>query len=421
VPVGWEIEQPNGRGKGIVETASIEQEPAARLRRGTIAVMAVTCGIMVGSVYLCQPLAQMAVDLAVPEQTASLVTVFTQVGYALGILLVVPLADTAEPAKLVRWLMALTALGMVAASAAANIPVLLIACLVFAPLTVVPQILMPLSASLVPASDRGRIVGKLSAGLVCGILLSRTVSGAVAQFTGSWRASYLFASFLTTILFFVVPGFMPKDRPRSDERYLALLRSLPQLLRHRPLLLSMGLNFFIFGAFSAFWSTLAFQGSTPAFGFGPAAAGMFGVWGMPGALSATLTGRLTDRWGSGTVNILGIVFAAASMLVAGTWGLASVVGLIIAVNLLDLGMQSAQITNQTRIFGLGPSIRGRVNTIYMTVSFLGGALGAMAGTAAWTAAGWTGVCVLGGILIAVAASIFLIARLLCFGNDDKAR
>ncbi|MEH2474301.1 putative MFS family arabinose efflux permease [Nitrobacteraceae bacterium AZCC 2161] len=391
---------------------SMPDERLPVFRQGTIQVMAIACGVMVGNVYLCQPLlAQMAQDLGVSEQTSSLVAFATQIGYAFGILMVVPLADKADPAKLMRWLLAITAFGLGSAAFAPSVSWLLLACAIFAPLTVVPQILIPLSTSLVSPHARGQVVGKLSAGVVIGILLSRTISGAVAQATGSWRASYLLAAALTTILWFVLPPFMPQNRVRNTGRYRDLLASLPAMLRHRPLLLSVGINFFVFGAFSAFWSTLVFHVSTPEFGFGPAAAGLFGLWGIPGALIATIAGRLTDRLGPARVNVFALLAAASGMLVAGTWGTASITGMVASVNLLDLGMQSGQIANQTRIFGLGDAIRGRVNTIYMTATFLGGAAGAAEGAAAWTHAGWSGVCVLGGSLIAVAAGIFLCSKI----------
>jgi predicted MFS family arabinose efflux permease len=380
------------------------------VRRGTIPVMAAACSVMVGNIYVCQPLlAQIAESFGVPERTSSLVAVATQIGYAFGILLVVPMADMAQPARLVRWLLGLTAIGLAAAALAPNIPLLLVASLCFAPVTVVAQVLIPLATSLALPENRGRIIGALSTGLVMGILLSRTISGIVAQFAGSWRASYALAAALTVALFFILPRFMPaRRRDLLTTRYRDLLASLPALLRHRPLLLSMGMNFFAFGAFSAFWSTLAFHLGTPPFGLGPAAAGLFGLWGAPGALLAPMAGRLSDRWGSAPVNVLALSVAAASFLVAGTWGAGSVAGLVVAVNLLDFGIQSGQVANQTRIFGLGAEMRGRLNTLYMTASFVGGALGALAGGLAWTAAGWTGVCWLGGGMIGIAALLLLI-------------
>jgi predicted MFS family arabinose efflux permease len=378
------------------------------VRAGSIPVLAVACGVMVGNIYLCQPLlAQMAQQFGIAEKAASLVAVATQVGYALGILLIVPLADMAKPALLVRSLMAVTAIGLGAAALSPNVPVLLVASVCFATVTVIPQILMPLAPALVAPENRGRSLGALQIGLVLGILLSRTVSGAVAGFTGTWRAPYALAAVLTTILFFIVPHFLPeKPEDKAPARYRDLLASLPALLRHRSLLVSMGMNFCVFGAFSAFWATLAFHLETPAFALGPTAVGLFGLWGAPGALVAPAAGPFSDRFGTAPVNAAALCATALSFAIAGTWGAASIIGLVVAVNLLDFGLQSGQVANQTRIFGIDDTIRGRLNTVYMVATFSGGAIGALAGGLTWTIGGWSGVCLLGGGL-AIAAAIIL--------------
>ncbi|MBO9096641.1 MFS transporter [Rhizobium sp. B230/85] len=377
------------------------------MHRGTIPLMAAACGVMVGNIYICQPLlGQIAVSFGVPEHVSSLVAVATQVGYAFGILLLVPLADIAEPRRLLRWLMALTAIGLLGAALAPGIGVLVGASACLALVTVVPQVLIPLATSLVPAEKRGRVVGTMTTGLVMGILLSRTVSGLVAGYTDSWRASYGLAAVLTLILFFFVPAFMPQ-RPQTMQKmsYGKLLASLVPLLKHRPLLLSMGMNFLAFGAFSAFWATLAFHLASPAFGLGAAAAGLFGLWGAPGALMAPIGGRLADRWGSSRVNALAFCALLASFAIAATLGTTHLLALVVAVNLLDFGLQSGQIANQTRIFAIGHEIRGRLNTMYMVSTFSGGALGAFAGGMAWTLAGWIGVCLVCVCLICLAATL----------------
>ncbi|WFS00241.1 MFS transporter [Rhizobium tumorigenes] len=255
----------------------------------------------------------------------------------------------------------------------------------------------------------------MTTGLVMGILLSRTVSGLVAGYTDSWRASYGLAAVLTLILFFFVPAFMPQ-RPQTTQKmsYGKLLASLVPLLKHRPLLLSMGMNFLAFGAFSAFWATLAFHLASPAFGLGAAAAGLFGLWGAPGALMAPIGGRLADRWGSSRVNALAFCALLASFAIAATLGTTHLLALVVAVNLLDFGLQSGQIANQTRIFAIGHEIRGRLNTMYMVSTFSGGALGAFAGGMAWTLAGWIGVCLVCICLICLAATLLAVS--LFFGG-----
>jgi predicted MFS family arabinose efflux permease len=249
----------------------------------------------------------------------------------------------------------------------------------------------------------------LQTGLVLGILLSRTVAGLVASAAGSWRAAYALAAILTGGLFMVLPYYIPaRFSGREGQSYPALLRSLPPLLAHRALRLSMGLGFCIFGAFSAFWATLAFHLAASPFGLGPAATGLFGLWGAPGAMVAPLGGRLADRFGAGRVNLAALLSAGVAFVVAAVIGGASLLALVVTVNLLDFGLQSGQVANQVRIFALSGHIRARLNTIYMVAVFSGGAAGSFIGTLAWSAAGWIGVCAVGMGFVAMAG--FFLAR-----------
>lgn len=382
------------------------------LDRFALVGLAVGCGITVGNIYLCQPLLdQMAVSLGVSPQVAGLVAVASQVGYALGILLILPLADAVEPRRLIRVLLILTAMSLLGAAFSPATPVLVAASLAIASTTVIPQILIPVASGYVEPRHRGRVIGALQTGLIVGILLSRTVSGAVAQASGSWRASYVLAAVLTAVLALVLPTIMPAGLHRPSRLgYVALLRSLGPLLALRPLRLSMALGFSTFAAFSAFWATLAFHLASPSFGLGPAMAGLFGLYGAPGAILAPMAGRLSDRFGSFRVNAAAICSVVAAFLLAGSFGAMSLVALVVAVNLLDYGLQSGQVANQTRIFALGDAIRARLNTIYMVATFSGGAFGSLAGTYAWGHAGWRGVCGLALALLAFAAGALLINK-----------
>ncbi len=262
---------------------------------------------------------------------------------------------------------------------------LVVASIIVAAATVVPQMLIPLATSLAPPERRGRIIGTLQTGLILGILLSRTVSGLVATYLGSWRAPYVLAAAATGVLFLVLPSFMPAHVPsRTRHSYLALLRSLPPLLAYRSVRLSVGIGFCVFAAFSAFWATLAFHLATPAFGLGAAATGLFGLWGAPGAIVAPFAGRLADRIGPNLVNFGALIFAGGAFVVAGTAGATSILALVVAVNMLDFGLQSGQVANQARIFALGQDIRARLNTVYMVAVFGGGAFGSLVSTIAWT-------------------------------------
>lgn len=389
-------------------TAAIELQG---VRRGTLMLLAIACGVMVATIYLCQPLlAEIARSLGVSPSQAALVAVVTQIGYTLGILFVVPLADSSDPVKLIRWMMSLTLLGLLGAAFSPTLGVLLAASLCIAATCVVTQVLIPLATTLAGPEFRGRIVSRLSTGLIMGILLSRTFSGISAQWLGSWRAPFVLEAVLVAILLLVLPAYLPKRATPHGMDYLALLRSLPALLRYRELQLSMLLSFCTFAAFSAIWAFLAFHLASPAFNLGSAAAGLFGLWGAPGALLAPYAGRLVDRWGPDRVNLISLCALAVCFAVALTWGGTSLAALVLVVNLLDFGQQSGQVANQARIFGLEPQIRGRLNTLYMVVTFAGGATGAFVGGHIWAIAGWSGICWLVGWLIVVAALVLLAAQ-----------
>ena len=397
---------PLGKTNIMAETHSNETG-APHMGRGTLALLAAACGITVGNVYLCQPLLdQIAVNMGVAPQTAGLVAVGAQVGYALGILFVLPLADAIAARPLVRTLLILTALFLLAASLSPTTPLLISASVAVAATTVIPQILIPIISGLAAPEHRGRVIGTLQTGLILGILLSRTVAGGVAQVSGSWRSPYLLAAGLTACLVFIVPRLLPeRSGPVAHEGYVNLLRSLIPLLQHRPLRLSMTMGFLVFGAFSAFWATLAFHLASPAFGLGPAAAGLFGLYGALGAILAPMAGRLSDRIGSAKVNVFSLLAVVAAFVLSGSVGAFSLLALVLAVNLLDFGLQSGQIANQARIFALGNDIRARVNTLYMVATFSGGAAGSFAGTFAWSLGGWHGVCSLAVALIVIAGVI----------------
>jgi predicted MFS family arabinose efflux permease len=382
-------------------------------RPGTVLVLAIACGVMVANVYLCQPLLdEMARSFGVPEHVAGFVAVATQVGYALGVLFVVPLGDVSEPRRLVRVLIAVTALGLFGAAVSPGVPVLLLASVVIAAATVVAQVLIPIAASLAVPERRGRVIGALQTGLILGILFSRAVAGLVASAAGTWRAPYLLAAVATGCLLILLPPFMPPHVPvRERHRYGVLIRSLFPLLRYRELRISAVMGCCAFGAFSAFWATLAFHLASPAFGLGAAATGLFGIWGAPGALLAPIGGRLSDRVGPGWVNLGAILCAGLAFVVAGTVGTVSVLALIVAANLLDFGIQCSQVANQARIFVLPQAIRARLNTVYMVGVFSGGAFGSMLGTTAWSVAGWPGVCGVAGLLIVIAVLVLVMSGL----------
>ncbi|MGW9032891.1 MFS transporter [Streptomyces sp. NPDC055722] len=377
------------------------------MKRGTIPVFATATAITVSNIYFTQPLLEwIAQGLGVSSAAAGIVATAGQIGYALGIVAVVPLADRARLRRVSRILLAITALALLAGALAPSIAVLSTATFVLSVTTVLPQLIMPTVSSMAAHGEAGRALGAVGTGLTLGALLSRTASGALADATGTWRAGYFAAAAATALLLLVLPRFMPEQsRGGGQDKigYLKLLASLPPLIvRHPSLRLSAVLGAAGFAAFSAFWATLAFHLSQKPIELGPAAAGLFGLGSVPGALAARYSGRLTDRYGSDAVNVIALTSAGIAFVVFLLAG-DSVVALVIGCNLLGYGTTSAQIANQTRIFTGPVALRARLNTVYIFALFASGAVGSAVGIALLQAHGWTAMACEGMAFLAIGA------------------
>ncbi|MGW5057483.1 MFS transporter [Streptomyces sp. NPDC004096] len=383
--------------------------PVPAMKRGTIPVFAVATAVTVANIYFTQPLLErIALDLGASSTAAGGVATAGQIGYALGIVAIVPLADRAPLRRVSRILLTVTALALLAGALAPSIALLSLATLVLSTTTVVPQIIMPTVASLAAKGQAGRALGAVGTGLTLGALLSRTVSGALSQATGTWRADYVAAALVTASLLFVLPGYMPEraaNTGKDTPGYLKLLASMPPLvLRHPALRLSALLGAAVYGAFSSFWATLAFHLSQKPLELGPAAAGLFGLSSVPGALAARYSGRLTDRYGPDIVNVIALASATTAFLVFLLDG-DSLAALVIGCNLLGYGTTSAQIANQARIFAGPLAVRARLNTLYMFSLFASAAVGSALAVTLFESHGWTAVAWEGMAFLAVAALI----------------
>ncbi|MEU6880382.1 MFS transporter [Streptomyces sp. NPDC046712] len=379
--------------------------------RPNVLVMAVAGAVTVANIYFPQPLLDaIARGLGVSQHTAGLVSSAAQLGYALGILFIVPLADTARLRRLTTILLALTSGGLLVAAAAPNVLTLTVATLAVSTTTVLPQVLTPVAAALAGPGDRGRVVGLIGLGLTLGSTVSRTVSGAASDAGGSWRTAYLLAAAATAALLFVVPRGLPERAGPVGDRlpYPRLLASLPRLFaEHREVRISALTGAAVFASYSVFWATLAFHLAAPPLGLGPGVAGLFGLLSLPGALLSAYAGRLTDRYGAGAVNAWSLLCVAVSLAVVGL-GALSPVALVIGANLLILGTSASQVANQARIFDLGTRVAARVNTVFMLSTFGGGAIGSLTAVWLYGAYGWTativaaaGFTALGMLLVAV--------------------
>ncbi|MFF7847517.1 MFS transporter [Streptomyces sp. NPDC007910] len=380
-----------------------------------VPLLAVAGAVAVANLYFPQPLlAAVARGLEVPERTAGLIAPAAQFGYALGILLLVPPADTARLRRLTSVLLALTSAALLVAAAAPGIVTLALATLALSTTTVLPQILTPAAAALADPGRRGRVVGLVGLGLTLGSTLSRTVSGAVTDATGTWRTAYVVAAVATAALLCVLPRRLPERLGPPGERgagaYARLLAGLPRLLAaHRELRISALLGACVFAAFSVFWAVLAFHLASPPLGYGPGAAGLFGVLTLPAALLSAAAGPLTDRCGATAVSAGGLGCAGLGLAVAGLLPY-SPVALVVGANLLVVGVGSCQVANQARIFGIGRAVAARVNTVFMLATFGGGAAGSLAGTWLYAAYGWRAALLAAGACVAVGGLVPAVVR-----------
>ena len=330
----------------------------------------------------------------------------TQIGYAVGILLFVPLGDLMERRRLIVTMLGATALALGLAAMSPSMTWLIGASFAIGMTAIAAQIMVPFAAQLANPQERGRVVGTVMSGVLIGILLARTVSGFVGATLG-WRAMYWLASGVMVLLAVTLFSVLPKNQPSLRVSYPRLMGSLFKLVRKQPVLREASMiGAMSFGAFSAFWSTLVFLLEQPPYHYGSEVTGLFGLVGVVGAAAAPLVGKLADRSSPSLTVGLGITITTSSFLVF--WGLGHQLwGLVVGVILLDLGVQTTQISNQARIYSLPPEFHSRLNALYIMFYFVGGAIGSFLGAYGWSRWQWNGVCALSLLMLAADECDFL--------------
>lgn len=368
--------------------------------------MAVTGGAAVANLYYNQPLlAIIAQSFHVSEHAIGLIPMLTQIGYAVGILLFVPLGDLLERRKLIVTMLLVSAVALANAALSLNFALLGLASLAIGMTTISAQLLIPFAAQLANPNERGKVVGMVMSGLFIGILLARTVSGVIGASLG-WRAMYAIASIVMILLAMVLSRSLPKSRLSLQMNYVKLMASLPKLIREYSMLREAAVTGAMsFAAFSAFWSTLVFFLAKPPYHYGSEIAGAFGLVGIVGAVAAPIAGKLTDKRDPKLAVAFGLMISTSSFLLMWQFG-HQLWGLIIGVILLDLGAQIVLISNQARIYRLPTEIHSRLNALFVCFFFTGGALGSFLGAYAWSRWGWNGVCAFALLVLAIAFSSF---------------
>jgi predicted MFS family arabinose efflux permease len=374
---------------------SASSATADRTLRGLLLLLAVIAGVSVANIYYNQPLLDsFRESFPHSESWVGAVPAVTQLGYAAGMLLLAPLGDRFDRRLLILLQIAGICVALVVAASASSLTVLIGASLAIGVLATIAQQAVPFAAELAPPSGRGHAVGTVMSGLLLGILLARTAAGVIAEYFG-WRAVFGASVVALLVLAVVIWLRLPKSRPTSALPYGKLMVSMWHLIVEHPGLREASLTgACMFAAFSIFWSVLALLLAGAPFHLGPQAAGLFGIVGAAGALAAPLAGKFSDRRGPRTIISLSIALVAVSFVVFGLSG-ASIAGLVVGVIILDVGVQAAQISNQSRIYALSPEARSRVNTVYMVAYFIGGAAGSAVGAVVWSSFGWVGVSIAG--------------------------
>ncbi|WP_326720106.1 MULTISPECIES: MFS transporter [unclassified Streptomyces] len=363
-----------------------------------VALLAVACGMTVANLYYAQPLLSDLRDVFhISTAAAGGLITLTQVGYVIGMLLLVPLGDRLEKRGLVTVLLMITTLALVAAGLATSFPMLLVASLVSGATSVVAQILVPFAASLAPDHARGRVVGRVMSGLLTGILLSRTLSSLVSDAAG-WRVVYLGSAVLMALLAVALRVALPHNAPTTTIPYSQVLRSTVRLVRTHPVLVRRGLyQAAMFGAFSAFWTTISYVLTGPHFDYSPIGVGLFALVGAAGAAVAPFAGHWADRGLTRPMTGVALAAAAVAFALAGFGG-HHIVLLALAAVLLDMGVQTSLILGQHTIYQLDPDARARLNSAFIATFFIGGALGSELASVAYHLAGWTAVTAFGTAL-----------------------
>lgn len=371
--------------------------PATRdLPASLVLLLATGAGLSVASLYYAQPmLGVLGADIGASARSVGFIPTLTQLGYALGILLLAPLGDRYDRRRIVLAKAAALCAALLVAGAAPSIGMLLAASLAIGLAATMAQDIVPAAATLAPETTRGKTVGTVMTGLLLGILLSRVVSGFVAEHFG-WRAMFIAAAASIALIGAAAWRGLPRFRPTTHLGYGALLGSLGTLWsRHGALRRAALAQALLAVGFSAFWSTLAVMLHGEPFHLGSAAAGAFGLAGAAGALAAPLAGRLADRRGPELVTRLGAGLVVASFAAMGFAPLlpphAQLWLLALAAIGFDLGMQAALIAHQTIVYGIEPGARSRLNAVLFTSMFIGMAAGSALGALALAQWGWAGV------------------------------
>ncbi|WP_125764081.1 MFS transporter [Levilactobacillus mulengensis] len=376
----------------------------ATLSKKTILLMAVVTGVIVANLNFIQPIENLiAADFNLSKAVVGMLAMVTQLGYAFGLLLIVPLGDIFDRYRLIQFMMVLSILSLLLAHWAPNAGVFAVATGLVGITSVAPQIIIPYAGYLAPGLQRGKVLGIVLSGLLTGILLSRSFSGLLGSIM-PWQDIYLVAAAIDLVFLVIVHFQLPHDeRGHQDLKYWPVILTLPKLFATQKPLRGAAINgFCLFGMSNVLWSTLAFYLAAQ-YHLGSSVAGLLGLLGIAGVLAAPMIGTLVDQRSPRLTVGLGMVFSGVAFLIfwlAGHW----LLGLIVGIVLLDLGTQFSQVSCQAIVQSLNRQQSSRNNSVFMFSYFLGGSIGTLSATWAWSHAGWLGVCLVALVFLVIAVT-----------------
>lgn len=394
----------------LIHTDNNKLEPNQGLPMSLIIALSIMAGISVANIYYCQPLLNMICeDTGLSAFEVNLMPVFTQTGYALGLLLIIPMGDLYSRRKTILASFTAVVAALTATYMSHNVGLLLGASFVTGFASVSPQIFIPFVLLYAKPEHKERKAGIVLSGLLVGILASRVVSGYVGHISG-WRTMYLVAAAVMAVSALVILRIFPDVSPTYKGTFGSLMKSIRRLAADHPrALLYSFRSAFAFGSMLGLWACLAFRMKEAPFFADSDTVGMLALCGVAGALTASNVGKYIPRYGTERINAIGIVLMATAWTIMAFMH-NTYAGMIAGIVIIDIGMQCIQLSNQSATMRLCPEATSRMNTIYMVTYFIGGSFGTFIAGTMWSLYGWTGTVVAGIAMVACSAIISLMHR-----------
>lgn len=375
------------------------------IERSLLLTMAVIAGLTVANCYYNQPLLEMIRhDMGVSQHAANLITVVTQIGYALGLCFLIPMGDLYSRRRIIVINMSVAAVMAVIIAFAQRVWIVWGASLLLGACSVIPQFFIPIAGQYSEKKNKSRNMGIVLSGLLTGILASRVVSGYVGEWLG-WREMFIIAALIMIVCLILTLKIMPQIDSNYVGTYRGLMKSVFHIVASNARIRLYAIRAaFSFGSMMAIWSCLAFRLAQAPFFSGSEMVGTLGMCGIAGALAASGLGKLVNQWGIRKLSLYGACLQLVAWTTAYLFG-DTYMGLIVAIILVDIGLQCLQLSNQSGCIQEMPEASNRANTIFMTTYFIGGSFGTYCAGLAWTHEGWMGVCAVGAVLAAISLCI----------------